>query len=202
MAEQKNQAAEYWERDFARRIALMRPSDTARGVFCIGLLRAVGELGDGVMASRCLAASGEKEFVEFFNYPMASYLRMVATAIRLLAVEHGSFDEALRQLGRRAARDFRESKAGKAMGVMHGGDARRLLDSLPIVYRVSLSFGEFDLSWVGPGRARFSLKNTFMPFPFHEGTLLELLEKMPVQRVTVLGRQTDVLDSEYDISWE
>ncbi|QRK05361.1 DUF2378 family protein [Archangium violaceum] len=202
MAELNNQAAEYWERDFARRIALTRPGDTTRGVFCIGLLRAVGELGDGVMVRRCLAESGEKEFVELFNYPMATYLRMVATAIRLLAVEHGTIDEALRQLGRRAARDFRESKAGKAMGVMHGGDARRLLDSLPVVYRVALSFGEFDLTWVGPGRACFSLKNIFMPFPFHEGTLLELLEKMPVQRMTVAGRQTDVLDSEYEISWE
>lgn len=197
-----SRTAEAWERDFAQRIALTRPSDTLRGVFCLGLLRAVGELGDGLMMRRCLAESGEKEFVEFFNYPMATYLRMISTAIRLLAVEHGSHEEALRQLGRRAAMDFRESTAGKAMGVMHGGDARRLLDTLPVVYRVSLSFGEREVIWVAPAHARFVLKNTVMPYQFHEGVLLELLEKMNVQRVWVLGSQTELLQTEYEIFWE
>lgn len=195
-------AVEHWERDFAQRIALAYPGDTTRGVFCLGLLRAVGELGDGVMVRRCLAVSGEREFVDFFNYPIATYLKMVATALPLLAVEHGSIEDALRQLGRRAASDFRESTVGKAMGVMHGGDPRRLLDSLPVVYRVALNFGEFELTWVAPAHARFVMKSTFMPFPFHEGVLLELLEKMNVQRSWVLGCQTDPLDSEYEIFWE
>ncbi|PTL82349.1 DUF2378 family protein [Vitiosangium sp. GDMCC 1.1324] len=201
-AAQQHQDAEFWERDFAQRIALTSPTDTTRGVFCIGLLRAVGELGDGVMVKRCLLVSGEKEFVELFNYPMATYLRMLSTAIRLLAVEHGSIELALRQLGRRAAMDFRESTAGKAMGVMHGGDPRRLLDSLPVVYRVALSFGEHEVTWVAPAHARFSLRNTFMPYPFHEGVLLELMKKTNVQRSWVIGCRTAMLDTEYDIFWE
>jgi uncharacterized protein (TIGR02265 family) len=196
-------STEHWERDFEQRIALTYPSDTTRGVFCLGLLRAVGELGDGVMVRRCLAVSGEREFVEFFNYPMATYLRMLVTALPLLAVEHGSVEEALRQLGRRASVDFRESTVGKAMGVMQpGGDPRRLLDTLPVVYRVALNFGRFELTWVAPAHARFVMKSTFMPFPFHEGVLLELVEKMNLQRAWVLGCQTDTLDSEYEIFWE
>lgn len=196
-------AAEPWERDFAQRISLAYSGDTARGVFCLSLLDAVGELGDGVLMRRCLAVSGERGFVEFFNYPIAAYLRMVATALPLLTVEHGSTEEALRQLGKRAARDFRKSTAGRAMGVMHtGGDPRRLLDTLPVVYRVALNFGEFELTWVAPAHARFTIKNTFMPFPFHEGVLLELVSKMSVQRSWVLGCQTEPLDSEYEIFWE
>jgi uncharacterized protein (TIGR02265 family) len=196
-------AAERWERDFAQRISLAYPGDTARGVFCLSLLDTVGELGDGVMIRRCLSVSGERGFVEFFNYPIATYLRMVATALPLLAVEHGSTEEALRQLGRRAARDFRKSTAGKAMGVMHaGGDPRRLLDTLPVVYRVALNFGEFELTWVAPAHARFTMRNTFMPVSFHEGVLLELVCKMNVQRSWVLGCQTEPLDSEYEIFWE
>lgn len=201
-AAKQHQDAEFWEHDFAQRIALTRPSDTTRGVFCIGLLRAVGELGDGVMVRRCLMVSGEREFVELFNYPMATYLRMLSTAIRLLAVEHGTIELALRQLGRRAAVDFLESAAGKAMGVVQEGDPRRLLDSLPVMYRVALSFGEHEVTWVAPAHARFALRKTFMPHPFHEGVLLALMKKTKVQRSWVLGCRTAPLDTEYDIFWE
>ncbi len=52
------------------------------------------------------------------------------------------------------------------------------------------------MPWCGsPG------KRTFIPYPFHEGVLLELLEKVRAYRVRVRGEQTDVLDSEYEISW-
>ncbi len=196
------QSADFWAQDFARRISLAGPSDTTRGVFCLGLLRTVRALGDEDLVKRCLEASGEKEFVEFFNYPMASYLRMISCAIWLLAVRYGGIEEALRQIRRMAAADFRESTGGKAMGVMHGKDARSLLDTLPVVYRVAMSFGEQEVVWVAPARARFVLKGTFIPYPFHEGVLLEFLEKMNVQRVRVSGRQTGELDSVYEIAWE
>jgi uncharacterized protein (TIGR02265 family) len=192
---------EHWERDFARRISLATPGDTARGVFCIGLLKAMEDFGGAETARRCLEASGEKSFVELFNYPIATYLRMVSTAVQLLAAKYGDIEEALRRIGRRAAADFRESSAGRAMGVMHGGDARRLLDCLPVVYRVSLSFGGYELTWVAPAHARFGVKRTFIPYPFHEGVLLELIEKTNVHRLRVRGRQIDPLDSEYEISW-
>lgn len=192
---------EHWERDFARRISLAAPSDTARGVFCIGLLKAMEDLGGTEAARRCLEASGEKNFVELFNYPIATYLRMVSTAVQLLAEKYGDIEESLRRIGRRAAADFRESSAGRAMGVMHGGDARRLLDCLPVVYRVALSFGMYELAWVAPAHARFEIKRTFIPYPFHEGVLLELIEKTKVHQLKVRGLQVAPLDSEYEISW-
>lgn len=192
---------EHWERDFARRISLAAPSDTARGVFCIGLLKAMEDLGGAETARRCLEASGEKNFVELFNYPIATYLRMVSTAVQLLAAKYGDIEEALRRIGRRAAADFRESSAGRAMGVMHGRDARRLLDCLPVVYRVALSFGMYELAWVAPAHAHFSVKRTFIPYPFHEGVLLELIEKTNVPQLKVRGQQVAPLDSEYEISW-
>jgi uncharacterized protein (TIGR02265 family) len=192
---------EHWERDFARRISLATPADTARGVFCMGLLKAMEDLGGAEAARRCLQVSGETAFVELFSYPIATYLRMVTTAVQLLAAKYGDIEESLRQIGRRAAADFRESSAGRALGVMHGGDARRLLDCLPVVYRIALSFGMYELSWVAPAHARFGVKRTFIPYPFHEGVLLELLEKTKVLRLKVRGHQTAALDSEYDVSW-
>ncbi|WP_052519336.1 TIGR02265 family protein [Archangium violaceum] len=194
-------AREHWERDFARRISLATPADTARGVFCIGLLKAMEDLGGAEAARQCLQASGETAFVELFSYPIASYLRMVSTAVQLLAAKYGNIEESLRRIGRRAAADFRASSAGRAMGVMHEGDARRLLDCLPAVYRIALSFGMYELSWVEPAHARFTVERTFIPYPFHEGVLLELLEKTKVLRLKVRGRQTSALDSEYDICW-
>jgi uncharacterized protein (TIGR02265 family) len=192
---------EHWERDFARRISLATPADTARGVFCMGLLKAMEDLGGAEAARRCLQVSGETAFVELFSYPIATYLRMVTTAVQLLAAKYGDIEESLRQIGRRAAADFRESSAGRALGVMHAGDARRLLDCLPVVYRIALSFGMYELSWVAPAHAHFGVKRTFIPYPFHEGVLLELLEKTKVLRLKVRGHQTAALDSEYDVSW-
>ena len=192
---------EHWERDFSRRLSLATPADTARGVFCIGLLKAMEDMGGAEAARHCLQASGETAFVELFSYPIASYLRMVSTAVRLLAPKYGDIEESLRRIDRRAAADFRESSAGRAMGVMHEDDARRLLDCLPVVYRIALSFGMYELSWVEPAHARFTMERTFIPYPFHEGVLLELLEKTKVLRLKVRGRQTSALDSEYDICW-
>ncbi|MFE8600103.1 TIGR02265 family protein [Archangium violaceum] len=194
-------AREHWAPDFARRISLATPADTARGVFCIGLLKAMEDMGGAEAARHCLQASGETAFVELFSYPIASYLRMVSTAVQLLAPKYGDIEESLRRIGRRAAADFRESSAGRAMGVMHEDDARRLLDCLPVVYRIALSFGMYELSWVEPAHARFRMQRTFIPYPFHEGVLLELLEKTKVLRLKVRGRQTSALDSEYDICW-
>jgi uncharacterized protein (TIGR02265 family) len=70
-----------------------------------------------------------------------------------------------------------------------------------VVYRIALSFGIYGLAWVAPAHARFEVKRTFIPYPFHEGVLLELLEKTNVHRLRVRGHQMAPLDSEYEISW-
>jgi len=96
----EHRSSEQWEQEFARRMLLTEPKDTIRGMFCTGMLRIVGSLGGEEIIRRCQEASGEEKFVDFFNYPMAVYLRMISAAVRLLADRYGGVEEALRQLGR------------------------------------------------------------------------------------------------------
>jgi uncharacterized protein (TIGR02265 family) len=195
-------AIEYWEQDFALRMALAEPSDTSRGVFCNGLLRLMREFGGEEMEKRCLAASGEEKFVDFFFYSITLYLRMLSTGMRLLADQHGDIESALRWLGRRAMADLSASAAGKAVGLVTTGDMRSLLEGLCTAYRVSVNYGEHELTWTGPTSARFTVKRTFLPYPFHEGVLLARLESVNVRRLRVRGRQVRTLDCEYEITWE
>ncbi|HEX8438510.1 TIGR02265 family protein [Archangium sp.] len=196
------QAFEYWEQDFARRMALAKPTDTSRGVFCNGFLRMMRELGGEAMEKRCLEASGEEKFVDFFFYPITIQLRMLTTGMRLLAEQHGDVEEALRRLGRQAVTDLAASAAGRAVSLMGTGDMRSLLEGLRAAYRVSANYGEHELEWTGPTSARLTLKRIFMPYPFHEGLVLARLESRNVRHLRVRGRQLTTLDSEYEISWE
>ncbi len=191
-----------WEQEFARRMALAGPEDTARGVFCNGLLRVMRELGGEALELRCRAASGEEQFLDFFNYPITTYLRMVSAVLELLAEKHGGAEEALRQLGRRAVRDMGRSAAGKALGMMNTGEARTKLEGLRVVYQIAVSFGATELVNTGPTSARLTLKRVFMPLAFHEGVLLGSLVARGVRGCQVRGRQVGPLSNEYEISWE
>ncbi|WP_257461146.1 DUF2378 family protein [Archangium lipolyticum] len=195
-------SAEFWARDFARRVTLVKPEDTLRGVFCNGLVRFVGGLGCEKQLKRCLAAGGEEKFVDFFSYPVVTYLRMVSAVLFPLAERYGSVEESLRVLGRQAMADLQGSAAGKALSMMRTGDMRSRLDAVLAAYRVSVSFGEQSLAWMGPTSARISLRNVIMPHPFHEGLMLSVLELGNPRPMKVLGRQTGPLDCDFDISWE
>jgi uncharacterized protein (TIGR02265 family) len=194
-------ASGHWEQEFARRILLTEPTDTIRGMFCTGMLRIVGSLGGEEVMRRCQEASGEEKFVDFFNYPMAVYLRMISAAVRLLADRYGSVEEALRQLGRQALAAIDASAAGKALVLMRTGDMRSTVESLRVGYRIAVSSGEPELVWTGPTSARLTLRRVFMPHPFHEGLLMATFERQNLQGLKVLGRQTGALDSEYELSW-
>ena len=69
-------------------------------------------------------------------------------------------------------------------------------------YRVSLGFGEREGAWTGPRSAHFVMRGDFLPPPFHEGVLMAMLERLNARKVRVCGRQTGVLDSEYELSWQ
>lgn len=191
-----------WTRELARRQALATPADTVRGMFLRGTLEALRELGDGALVERCREVSAREEFVELFSYPVRLYLQMMTVAMEALAERHGGCEQALRLLGRKALKDFLASKSGKMLLVVGGGEASRLLNNAPTGYRVSTSYGEHSLRWMGPASCRWTMKRQFMPPPFEEAILAGLLENTRARNVQVVGRQTDVLDSEYDITWE
>src|SRR6476661_1781694 len=90
------------EQDIERRLRLATPEHTTRGILFVATLRTVRELGaDEAMVRSCQEASGESEFVDFFNYPTSSLLRLLAAAARVLSPRYGGMEGALRQLGRK-----------------------------------------------------------------------------------------------------
>lgn len=190
------------DEDLELRLAMASPSDTARGMFLRATLDAVRILGDEEAVRRCLRASGEEKLVDFFIYPVSANLRMVFAAARMLEDRYGGIDEALRQLGFRAAECFLSSAAGLALQLLAKGDTKRLVGNMPSVYRASVSFGVRSVVWTGPTSGRLTMRREFMPYPFQEGMLLGLLQKANARGARVLGHQLSTLESDYDISWQ
>ena len=185
----------------ARREALALPGELARGMFFQATLEAVRALGDEEAVRRCLEASGEERFVDFFNYPVATHLRVLFTAAQQLQGRCGSLEEALRQLGLRAGVHFMRCVAGMALLLVSRWEPRRLVDGLPSVYRAAVSYGKRSVMWTGPASGRLLMQREFMPYPFQEGVLAGVLEGGKARGVQVRGRQLSTLDSEYDVSW-
>ena len=183
------------------RLAAVTSQDMARGLFLSSLLRAVRAVGDEALVERCAAVSGQSRFFDFFNYPLRLHLRMLATALPVLAERHGEAEQSLWLLGHCVAMDFLESEAGRAMQVLVRGEAKRLMNHLPAMYQVSLT-GERSVKWLGPQCCRVTMKRDFLPPAFHEGMLVAMLEQMNAQRIKVVGLSVGGLESEYDLSWQ
>lgn len=190
-----------WEKDREIRLSKATPQDTVRGLFANGILDVVRNLAGDEAARRCLDATGLPKFMDIFNYPIAPHLELVFAGARMLAPRFGSVEEALRQLGRRSTGDFLGSAAGKTMKLLARGEPKRLVETLPTAYRVSMTFGAQKIEWTGPTSGRYTLKRDFIPVPCHEGVLTALIETAKVGNVKVHGWSTGPLDSEYVFSW-
>jgi uncharacterized protein (TIGR02265 family) len=187
--------------DLERRLELTTSADTVRGTFFLGTLEAVRALAGEEEVRRCVEAGGEPRFVEFFNYPVGTFLRVNDAAARVLAPRCGGWVEAQRHLGRRAMADMLKSAAGKALLLLSKGETRRLVGNLPSAYRAVVNFGERSVVWEGASRVRVIMRRDFMPCAYHEGVLLAALEGMKASAVEVCGSRVDVLDGEYLLSW-
>jgi uncharacterized protein (TIGR02265 family) len=191
-----------WERDLAWRMSQAAPQDTVRGVFFNGALSAVRKLGDEEGVRRCLEASGEQKFLDFFSYPLEAFLRLLACAARRLGMRLGCIEAALRELGRQANADFLASPVGRAAVLLSSGSPRRLMNSAPDIYRQSMSFGVREVVWTGPTRGRVRLHGDLLPSACHEGVLEALLQAAGGRGVRVAREWTQGLDAEYAFSWE
>ena len=188
--------------DLERRLTLATPADTVRGTFFLGMLDAVRALAGEEGERRCLEAGDEPRFMDFFNYPVSTFLRINDVAAWVLAPRCGGWHQAQHHLGRRAMGDMLKSAAGRALLLLSRGETRRLVGNLSSVYRSAVSYGERSVQWEGPSRGRVLMLRDFMPCAFHEGVLLALLEDMKARAVEVRGTRLDVLDGEYLVSWQ
>lgn len=187
--------------EWAQRMSLATSEDIVRGLFSQSVLKSIRALGDEALARCCSAECGQERFVDYFSYPIRLHLQMISAAMPVLAARHGDADQALWLLGHCVAMDFLDSEAGRTMQVLVRGEAKRLVNNLPSTYQVALT-GERLVKWLGPQSCRFIMKRDFMPAPFHEGMLVAMLERLKASKVKVAGRQTSLLASEYDISWQ
>ncbi|ATB29544.1 hypothetical protein MEBOL_002999 [Melittangium boletus DSM 14713] len=189
--------------DLSRRLALVIPGDTVRGTFFLGTLDMVRECRGEAGVRRCLAAVDEPRFMEFFHYPVGTFLRLNEAAVVELTLRgEGNWTWAQRRLGRRAAADLLSSAAGRALVLLSRGETRRLMGNLPSAYRAAVNHGERSVVWEGERRGRVIMRRDFMPCAFHEGLLAALLESTKAQGVGVQGARLDVLDGEYRVEWE
>jgi uncharacterized protein (TIGR02265 family) len=197
-----DQGAQDLRGDLARKLALATPMDTVRGMFCLGTLDAVRGLAGEAAVRLCAEAGGEPRFVEFFSYPVSTYLRVNDAAARVLEPLCGGWEEAQRQLGRRATEDMLQSAAGKALMMLSKGESRRLLGILPSAYRSAVNYGDRTVVWEGASRGRIFMRRDFMPSAYHEGVLMAALERVNARSVSVRAWRMGVLDCEYLVSWQ
>lgn len=191
-----------WARDLEQRLALATPDKTCRGMFLKGILQVVKSLGDEAAVQRCLVAGGQTRLTDFFSYPLSSQLRMTWAAAEYLAPRTGSFDEALRLLGRQATADFMASLAGRTMLALTGRDAVKMVNSMPTAFRASVNYGKHSVVWTGPKSGRLILDGDLMPEPTNSGILEAVLMAGDVKSAKVLGRQVGLTLCECHFSWE
>jgi uncharacterized protein (TIGR02265 family) len=191
-----------WQHDYGTRMSQCTPQDTVRGMFLNGLLKSIRALGGEAVAKRCLEASGHEQLVDAFNYPAALPLQFLTVAMPSLLARCGSYDAAMRQLGRNAIMDFLGTTAGKMLLTLSRKDPKRLVESLPSAHKASMSYGAQVIDWMGPKHGRVILKREFMPHAYYAGMVETLLELGGATLVGVRSWQTSRLDSEVTFTWE
>jgi uncharacterized protein (TIGR02265 family) len=196
------QSLAYWLQDLERRRALARPEHSMRGFFFKGMLASLRALEGESLVRRCLQACGQEHFTDFFGYSVHLFFPLLTTALPTLAAHYGGGEGALRQLGRQASLDFLASISGKAMLMLSQGRPKPMIGSMPSAFRVALNFGTVDMAWTGPTRGRLSLDPSYMPPPFHEGMIRQMLEVVKAPGIHVASRATGELAVTCEFSWE
>lgn len=191
-----------WTMDLHQRLVAAKPGHTVRGLFLHGALNALRALRGADAARRCLEAAGAKRFRDVPRYPIATNVQLVFAAARELSGPSGDFDEALRQLGQRVTADVLASAAGKVLRLVTGGRPEALVNSLPGAYRASVNHGKREVTWTGPTSGRLSMEGDFLPWPYHEGVLLAVLEAAGAREPRVHTHRRALLDGDYAFSWD
>ena len=189
--------------DLAQRVALATPADTCKGMFCNGLFQAVQRArgANGIEAHKNVAEG--KKFVDFFNYPIADFLPMAWFAAELVGGGNTplALEEGVRSLGRQATDDFLGTAVGKTLLMLAGSDPRRMMGSLSAGYKTAVSYGTRAVTWKAQTSCVFAMRRDFMPHPYHEGVLLQVLTAIGGKQVKVKGQRVGLLDTDYEISW-
>jgi uncharacterized protein (TIGR02265 family) len=190
-----------WVRSLEHLTELATSQDTARGLFLNRTLEAVRTLGDDAALARCQAVLGQQRLLDFVNYPVTLLVRLILTAVRELSAQQGGEEQVLRMLGQKAAVGLMSSTVGTAMHARVGSGDEHIASSIQAIYKVTSNYGERSVEWYGSKHGRLTMRRSFLPMPYHEGAMLEVLAQLGANNPRVQGRVLGPLDSEYDFSW-
>jgi uncharacterized protein (TIGR02265 family) len=191
------------EQDLEQRLSLATPEHTTRGILFLSTLKTVRELGgDDEMVRRCLEATGETKFLEFFNYPTRALLLLLAAAARLLSTRYGSFERVLRQIAKRTAESYITSVVGRSAQLVSPTDPMRLVRTLEELYKVSMVYAEPTVLWKGPKRGVLAVQRTFTPLAYHEEGAIAIGTRLGLKNVEARARATGALSIELEVSWD
>lgn len=188
--------------DLRARLALATAQDTCKGMFFNGVLSATAALlgSDGV--ARVQAALPEKKYVDFFNYPITTFLPAAFIAASALQAGHLDFDGAMRKLGEQAIVDFLATPVGRTLVTVSSGESKRLMRAAPTAYKTAVSYGTRETVFVSDTRCLFKVRRDFMPHPYHEGVLTAVLRALGAKEPRVRGERLGLLDADYHLEWQ
>ncbi|MEW5742357.1 MAG: TIGR02265 family protein [Myxococcota bacterium] len=187
--------------DVAERVRQATPQDTCKGMFFNGVLSATRHLGGEEALEVVRATLPEKKYVDFFNYPIVTFLPAAFKAARLLQVG-SDFDGAMRRLGEQAIDDFLSTPVGRTLVTVSSGEAKRLMRAAPTAYKTAVSYGTRETVMLSDTSCVFKVRRDFMPHPYHEGVLFAVLRALGTKDTVVRGERLGLLDADYHLSWK
>ncbi|HEX5748515.1 MAG TPA: TIGR02265 family protein [Archangium sp.] len=192
------------ELDVERRLALATMQDTIRGMHFRSVKDAMFALRGAAAMEECLTeCGGVRSFVDLFAYPAGDFLRMARRAAWMMEGAAGSFEQSMRMLGYMGTAVFLGSQVGRAMQVLISGTPRRVLEYLPMAYKVVMPAGSgISVSFLGHTRAFITFERDFLPVQYVEGALEAHLKQAGARSARIVGRPKAPLSSEYELSWD
>ncbi|WP_158502207.1 DUF2378 family protein [Vitiosangium sp. GDMCC 1.1324] len=190
------------EEELRWRKSMLSETAAMRGVLFNAVLEVARTQGGDSAVQRCLEASGEKKFLDFFSYPACKYLDLLYTAARLQSRDLEDFEVAMRRLGQQAAENFLGSTAGRTLLVLVQNNPHRLINSLPWAIQVGVSGVEVSVTRTGPWSGIVTVKRDFSPRPFVEAGILATFEAARVKGVKGRSWPVGPNTNEYEISWQ
>ncbi|MBL8954932.1 MAG: DUF2378 family protein [Myxococcaceae bacterium] len=187
--------------DLADRLRFANDDDTCKGMFFNGVLLASEKLLGPSSRERVAAMMPEKKYVDFFNYPIATFLPAAFQASKLLMPTHGTFDASIRKLGEQAIDDFLATAVGRTLVTVSAGEPKRLMRAAPVAYKTAVSYGSRETVVTGEKTCVFKMRRDFMPHAYHEGVFTAVLRALGCHDVQVHGRRLGLFDADYDVSW-
>jgi len=186
-----------------RRLELVRPVHTVRGLAFNAILALVAEQAGQAASERLAGDLGLKRIIDFFSYPASDFTRLLFRASELLAPHVGSEEQGLRACGTACLQHFfYSSTVGRALAkIMGKRDPARAFSNTNITYATLVNYGTHECEAAGPRQLRLVFRGDMQPVAFHEGTLAAALAVTGAVG-TVKSTAHSLDHSEYLIEWQ